>query len=273
MTIKEIIRQVAQKLDSYSDEVQGNLKQIVTYFEDRTNLTDLEKKATEISFWRSIDDNSCTSMVGSVVDGSHEEIESIYSDFDIFANWDECISDGEIYEYIQEDEELSDELDAELEICYLQWFVRNWYAINGHLAHNLEYFLVENNSVRNFDLLRFNFTDLFTDHKGPEKARPYYQYKLSDYEIRQRVLMDMVDHVYHHPIKRTLVKGDSSIEFWYSKCALNIIDVSIENAPTIIVSKTKKEHENEYQIKSEYLKIMVHQIDELIDKGYKEVEY
>ena len=257
MDTQTIITNVSNKLNTYSEEVQTNLKKIIAHFDDENNLTDIEKTATQISFWRSIDDKGCAASIENFKDDMHNELESEFGSFTIFDHWDKCISWDEIEAYTGEDETLMNELDAALEVCYLQWFVRNWYAVDGHLAKRLEYFIIENNSVRNFDLQRFNFTDFFPDHKGIDKGKPYYNYKLTDHEIKQRVLIDMIDHTYHKPIVRRLENNGKLIELWYSKCELKITDVSEGKTPETLVSKKIKPNENENQIKGEYLSTLV----------------
>lgn len=271
MDTKAIISLVLSKLNLYSGEVQSNMRSIITHFNDASNLTEEEEKATQISFWRSIEDKSCAAMIERLIDDDYNELTSSYDRFPIFSHWNDCISWDEIFEYTNEEEDLQNELDVELEICYLQWFVKNWYQAEGHLAKRLEYFLIENNSVRNFDLKRFNFTDFYPNHKGPDKAQPYYANQLTDSEIRQRVLMDFMDSEYKEPLVRKLTKENSMLEFWYSNGELIIKDISNQPEVKILSAQKRKANENQYKIKRKYLSVIVQQIDELIAKGYKEI--
>lgn len=274
MEIEQIISQVSIKLESFSKEVQSNLEELIKYFNNAENLTPKEREATQISFWRSIDDKSCSAFVEKLLDDDEydDQIESKYQRFPIFENWQDCISWKEIFELTEEDENLSNKLEVELEVLYLQWFIKNWYIANGHLSSNVQYYIIENNSVRNFDLKRFNFTDMYKGHKGIDRNNPFYEFKLSESEIRNRVLMDMVDHIYHKPIVRKLSNKESTIEFWYSQCELIIRELKKGELPKIILAKKMKSTENKYKIKSEYLILITYEIDKLIQKGYREIE-
>lgn len=274
MEIEELINKVSRKLEEYSDLVIANILELTSHFNDLANLTEEEKKATQISFWRTMDDKSCGAVIERITedDTYDDQIESKYQRFQIFENWQDCISWSEIFGYIEEDENLADPIDNALEILYFQWFVKNWYKADAHKSKNIEYFLIENNSVRNFDLKRFNFTDLFPNHKGIERENPYYDFELKDYEIRNRVLMDMVDHSYHKPIVRKLQSKDSQINFWYSKCELIVREIKEGELPKILSAKKIKPNEDKYRFKYEHLEYITMEIENLIDKGYREIE-
>jgi len=274
MELEELINKVSEKLDAYSEQVTANIRELTSHFNDVTNLSEEENKATQISFWRSMDDKSCGAVIERVIEDEiyDDQIESKYQRFQIFENWQDCISWSEIFSYIEEDENLADPIDTALEILYIQWFVKNWYKADGHKSKNIEYYLIENNSVRNFDLKRFNFTDMFPNHNGIEKENPYYDFELKDYEVRNRVLMDMVDHSYHKPIIRRLQLGESEVVFWYSKCELIVREIKEGEIPNILLAKKLKSNEDKYRFKFEHLTFITMEIEKLIDKGYREIE-
>lgn len=274
MDIEQITKKVQKKLDKYSEEVVTNIRNLIQHFNDQSNLTVEEKKATQISFWRSMDDKSCSAVIERLTgdDVYNDQIESKFQRFSIFKNWQDCMSWSEIFSCIEEDESLEDTLDTALEILYLQWFVKNWYEAGGHLAQNVEYYLIENNSVRNFDLKRFNFTDMFPNHKGIDRKNPYYNFKLNNQEIKNRILMDMIDHTYHKPIIRKLESNEKQVVFWYSKCELIIREIKAGMLPKVILAKKIKPGDNENRFKHEHLMYITTEIEKLIDAGYREVE-
>jgi len=273
MEIEKIVIQIVTKLEKYNSSVQSNIKKLIEYFNDSNNLTVEEQKATQISFWRSIDDKSCSAFIEYLNEEEYiENIKSRYHSYPIFENWNDCFDWQETFGQFEDDELKMETLETEIEVAYLQWFINNWYRAEGHLSKNIEYYLIENNSVRNFDLKRFNFTDLFPNHKGIMKENPYYDFKLKGFEIRNRVLTDMVDHTYHMPIIRKLKLGAEQIVFWYSQCELIVRKIQKDDMPKILLAKKVKSSENKYRFKSEQLSYMTMEIEKLLGEGYREIE-
>jgi len=259
-------------LIQYDSLLQENLSRIINYYSQSDKLSEEEKKATQISFWRQIGSKDMAPSIELLEDGQIEEIESAINSFEVFNEWEKCID----YELVNKLE--SNFSDAEIspfwnkiEIVFIQWFVKNWYQVNGHMIDNIQYVIIENNSVREFDLHGFNFTDCYFDFKRPKKVAPYYNFLLSDYELEQRVLLDFIDHTHHQKLIRVLEKGNIKIRIEYQKCELEVFEIEDSNERSILFKKLK-EGLDPITNRVDFKRIIVKLVDDYIFEGYREVK-
>ena len=252
--IEEIVDEVVGHLNTKSHIFSDLINPAISYMETRSD----EVKANTINFWRNPESRNLRMEI-THLENDEEEIYDCSHNCDLLTDCDKIFNPRDLYDFSNKFGD-NGKLMIRLEKEFLNWFISNWYKINGQRLKNTYQTIIENSSALGFDLNSMNYDQVIWNYQNQYK----YSHELTEPEILQRLNVYQVVTNHTNSITRTLTKDKKTvtIEIKHGKLLHT-------NLPTDLVTLINKI--NSPSNKYDLLKTMSQIIDILIENNYREI--
>ena len=252
--IEEIVDEVVGHLNTKSHIFPDLIDPAISFMETRSEAV----KANTINFWRNPESRNLRMEIAHL-ENNEEEIYDCSHNCDLLTDCDKIFSPSDMYDFSNKFGDTS-KLMIRLEKEFLNWFIGNWYKINGQRLKNTNQTIIENSSALGFDLNSMNYDQVIGNYQNQYK----YSYELTETEILQRLNVYQVLSNHTNSITRNLTKDKKTVTLEIKKGKL-----SHTNLPTDLVSLISRttSSSNKYDL----LKTMSQIVDILIENNYREI--
>jgi hypothetical protein len=254
---KHIIQSASEFLKTQSEDFKTKVMGVLDFMRN----DGMEIKANSIYFWRNPDSKNLRLEIAILENDEYETYDCKLNQR-LIQDWDSVFSPKQIYRFYEKNgEKESIELELQIEFLFMNWFIDNWYQIDGHKLKNCNQVIIENSTAIGFDLNSMNYQYAIY---GEEETQYKYSFKLSKQEIDKRLKVFGFEKRYINSIKRTLTNNQNIIDLEISESNL-----TYKNLPKEYISEIQEANSTNQDF--EMLRTMTKIIDKLIELNYREI--